>query len=225
MVASRQIFALLLACCSGQHVSIASASSRHYLRASSSSNYEAIRTRDETHSNIKGDIVPSIAADSHSRHIQEEEEIYISNKCLSTLEASANDNGHLYPDEYLIFSDGMSNGYYTLNNITTYTDLPYQNKYAFVTLSCQCEMRGGSSNCCQGPRANLNVQGINSDDPDSMDIQLQYYITLTMETIGDDILPPTERRVSLMMMKKILLTPLLHHHQLETTTCLQMIIQ
>ena len=45
--------------------------------------------------------------------------------CLTTLEASANDNGHLYPDEYLIFSDGMSNGYYTLNNITTYSDLPY----------------------------------------------------------------------------------------------------
>lgn len=90
----------------------------------------------------------------------------------------------------------MSNGYYTLNNITTYSDLPYQNKYAFVTLSCQCEMRGGSSNCCQGPRANLNVQGINSDDPDSMDLQLQYYIAdicaLTMETIGDEnVLPPT----------------------------------
>lgn len=97
MVASRQIFALLLACCCGQHASIALASSRQYLRASSSSNYEAMRateTGDETHSNINGDIVPSIV-DTSRRIQEEEEEIYISQKCLTTLEASANDNGHL----------------------------------------------------------------------------------------------------------------------------------
>jgi len=119
----------------------------------------------------------------------QEEEIYISQKCLNTLEASAGDNGRLGPEDYYIFTDGMSNGYFTLNNITSYDDLPMVNKFAFVTLSCQCTQFGGRDNCCQGPRANLNVQGINTTDVDSMTEQLKDYIIDICKTTIDAIGP------------------------------------
>ena len=122
--------------------------------------------------------------------IIQEEEIYISQKCLNTLEAAAGDNGRLGPEDYYIFTDGMSNGWFTLNNITSYDGLPLVNKFAFVTLSCQCTQFGGRDNCCQGPRANLNVQGINTTDVDSMDEQLRDYIVdickTTIDAIGED---------------------------------------
>jgi len=118
-----------------------------------------------------------------------EEEIYISQKCLNTLEASAGDNGRLGPEDYYIFTDGMSNGYFTLNNITSYDDLPMVNKFAFVTLSCQCSQFGGRDNCCQGPRANLNVQGINTTYVDSMNDQLVDYIIDICKTTIDAIGP------------------------------------
>jgi len=131
----------------------------------------------------------NITKDLRVEELIQEEEIYISQKCLNTLEASAGDNGRLGPEDYYIFTDGMSNGYFTLNNITSYDDLPIVNKFAFVTLSCQCSQFGGRDNCCQGPRANLNVQGINTTDVDSMNDQLKDYIIDICKTTIDAIGP------------------------------------
>ena len=136
--------------------------------------------------------------DNTRRHIQEDTSttLFVSEQCLNNLDAAAGDDGKIGPEDYFVFTDGLSNGYYTENNITEYSDLPMQNKFAFVTMSCQCEAFGGASNCCQGDRANINVSGINIDDPNSMSTQLQDYIadicSTTTDSIGEEnILPPT----------------------------------
>eukprot|EP00571_Detonula_confervacea_P001733 CAMPEP_0172314004 /NCGR_PEP_ID=MMETSP1058-20130122/21430_1 /TAXON_ID=83371 /ORGANISM="Detonula confervacea, Strain CCMP 353" /LENGTH=519 /DNA_ID=CAMNT_0013027751 /DNA_START=40 /DNA_END=1599 /DNA_ORIENTATION=+ len=119
--------------------------------------------------------------------------IVISEKCLSLLTASANENGAIKKESYFVFSDGMSNGYYTFNNMTSYSDLPMTNKFGFVTLSCQCHAFGGRGNCCQGARASLNVNGI--EDPENMSLQLAEYIgdicSTTSEAIGENTMKPT----------------------------------
>ena len=152
-------------------------SSRHHLRSSSSSASYAHQVDYEV-----------------GRHLQDDDNnpttVFISEKCLDTLSATADENGRLGNENYYVFSDGMSNGYYSTNNMTSYSDLPIQNKFAFVTLSCQCQQFGGASNCCQGPRANINVAGINADDPTLMNEQLTEYIAdiceVTLETIGEE---------------------------------------
>jgi len=140
------------------------------------------------------------ALDNTRRHIQEDTSttLFVSEQCLNNLVAAACDDGQIGPEDYFVFTDGMSNGYYTQNNLSDYSDLTMQNKFAFVTLSCQCKAFGvgGASNCCQGDRANINVQGINIDDPNSMSTQLQDYIadicSTTTDAIGEEnILPPT----------------------------------
>ena len=150
----------------------------------------AVNTTEAAVNTTNATTLTNITKDLRVEELIQEEEIYISQKCLNTLEAAAGDNGRLGPEDYYIFTDGMSNGYFTLNNITSYDDLPMVNKFAFVTLSCQCTQFGGRDNCCQGPRANLNVQGINTTDPDSMDEQLRDYIIdickTTIDAIGED---------------------------------------
>jgi len=150
-----------------------------------------VNTTEATSVNITTNAtLTNITKELRVEELIQEEEIYISQKCLNTLEASAGDNGRLGPEDYYIFTDGMSNGWFTLNNITSYDDLPLVNKFAFVTLSCQCTQFGGRDNCCQGPRANLNVQGINTTDVDSMNEQLKDYIIdickTTIDAIGED---------------------------------------
>jgi len=59
-----------------------------------------------------------------------------STKCLTLLSSAADTNKHIKADDYLVFSDGMSNGYYTANDITTYADLPNINKVVFMMMAC-----------------------------------------------------------------------------------------
>lgn len=121
-------------------------------------------------------------------------EVFISEKCLTTLSATADENGRLGKENYYVFNDAMSNGHYSSINVTSYSEMPMDNKFSFVTLSCQCHAFGGAGNCCQGPRANINVAGI--DDPETMSEQLTQYISdiceTTIDAIGvENILPPT----------------------------------
>ncbi len=90
----------------------------------------------------------------------------------------------------------MSNGYFTLNGMTDYSSLPIENKFTFVTLSCQCIAFGGRDNCCQGDRAKIDLGGIDAESPENMSEQLQSYVadicTSTVQAIGEEnILPPT----------------------------------
>lgn len=116
-------------------------------------------------------------------------------QCLSLLAASANENGVLKKDNYFTFTDGMSNGYFKANNMTEYNDLPVENKFAYVTLTCQCHAMGGRGNCCQGARAKLDVAGI--EEPETMSAQLQNFVndicSVTAHVIGDNRLPVTAR--------------------------------
>ena len=116
-------------------------------------------------------------------------------KCLNTLEATANKYSKLTQSEYFTFTDVMSNGYYSFNNIKDYSGLDIKNKFAFVTLACLCHAFGGSGNCCQGRRANLDVSGIDAENPASMNPTLMGYINdickTTSDAIGENVLPPT----------------------------------
>lgn len=123
------------------------------------------------------------------------QEVVISSQCLNTLAASADEKGNLGPENFYVFTDGMSNGYFSTNNMMDYAALPMQNKFAFVTLSCQCQAFGGKSNCCQGLRARIRVDGIDPTNPESMNEQLQQYVSdicsTTVDAIGEEnILPP-----------------------------------
>eukprot|EP00578_Thalassiosira_sp_NH16_P023424 CAMPEP_0181099608 /NCGR_PEP_ID=MMETSP1071-20121207/12750_1 /TAXON_ID=35127 /ORGANISM="Thalassiosira sp., Strain NH16" /LENGTH=568 /DNA_ID=CAMNT_0023182281 /DNA_START=94 /DNA_END=1800 /DNA_ORIENTATION=- len=124
--------------------------------------------------------------------------IGISQRCLATLKATANENGKLKKENYFYFTDAMSNGYFTFHNYTEYSDLPMQNKFAYVTLSCRCQEFGGMGNCCQGDRAKIDVLGIidSGEGFDTVDEQLRAYVadvcTMTRDAIGEEnMLPPT----------------------------------
>jgi hypothetical protein len=123
------------------------------------------------------------------------QEVVISSQCLNTLAASSDKNGNLGQENFYVFTDGMSNGYFSTNNMKDYSSLPVQNKFAFVTLSCQCQLMGYKDNCCQGLRARIRVGGIDPENPESMNEQLQQYVSdicsTTLDAIGEEnILPP-----------------------------------
>jgi len=123
------------------------------------------------------------------------ETLYISQECVTKLEATAGDNGRLGPEGYFLFNEALSNSYYASINVTEYSELPYTNKFAFVTLSCQCSAFGGASNCCQMQRANINVQGIDEPSETWSDEFTQYIADIcstTLDAIGEEnILPPS----------------------------------
>ncbi|KAL7551831.1 hypothetical protein ACHAWF_015025 [Thalassiosira exigua] len=128
---------------------------------------------------------------SHGRTLRAD----ISRKCYVTMKASAT-NGRLRRSNYFVFTDGMSNGYFTFNNVTDYSGLPYPNKFGFVTLSCQCTAFGGSGNCCQGQRAMIDVQGIEDRRNIYRDEGLRMYVAdvcaVTVDAIGEEqMLPET----------------------------------
>lgn len=122
--------------------------------------------------------------------------IGVSDQCLSLLAASANPFGQIKKENYFVFVDGMSNGGYSFNNITSYSELDMPLKFNFVTFACACHNFGGSENCCQGPRANINVVGIDVDNPQDMTKQLQGYVkdvcdTTTATIPPEYMLPPS----------------------------------
>ena len=49
-------------------------------------------------------------------------------QCLNMLVASADENGKLKKVNYFVFTDGMSNGFYTFNKVTSHSGLPMKNK-------------------------------------------------------------------------------------------------
>ena len=123
------------------------------------------------------------------------QEVVISSQCMNTLAASASKNGNIGQESYFVFTDGMSNGYFTQNNMRNYSSLPMQNKFAFVTLACQCHAFGGRENCCQGKRARIRVAGIDTENFENMNVQLQQYISdicsTTLSAIGEENILPT----------------------------------
>jgi hypothetical protein len=147
--------------------------------------------------------VPTIAESRHHRRSLEDESeetvsgtVAISTTCLNNLVAAADESGKLGKENYFVYTDGMSNGYFTLNGMTDYSSLPMENKFTFVTLSCQCIAFGGRDNCCQGDRAKIDLGGIDAESPENMSEQLQSYVadicTSTVQAIGEEnILPPT----------------------------------
>ena len=117
--------------------------------------------------------------------------------CYKLLVASADDRGELYRENYYVFTDGMSNGYFSHNDVSSFGDLPYQNKYGFVTLSCQCERRGGRADCCQGDRARIAVgEGLRNSALLGRDASryVADICAVTRESIGDQRLPPSGER-------------------------------
>ena len=76
-------------------------------------------TRDPTSSRD----VPYLS-DGRQRELRGE----ISAQCLNTLVASADKNGKLKKVNYFVFTDGMSNGFYTFSNVISYSGLPMKNK-------------------------------------------------------------------------------------------------
>jgi len=84
---------------------------------------------------------------------------------------TSNSNGVVEREGYYVLTDGMSNGHYSANGMTSYSLLPYENKFGFVTLSCRCKsVMGGASN------AHLDVAAIDNVNPRTMEVEeaLQY---------------------------------------------------
>eukprot|EP00581_Thalassiosira_minuscula_P005295 CAMPEP_0183740082 /NCGR_PEP_ID=MMETSP0737-20130205/58766_1 /TAXON_ID=385413 /ORGANISM="Thalassiosira miniscula, Strain CCMP1093" /LENGTH=448 /DNA_ID=CAMNT_0025975067 /DNA_START=118 /DNA_END=1464 /DNA_ORIENTATION=- len=137
--------------------------------------------------------IPDISEKRRSLQDDEDITVEIPPSCLNLLKASADKNGNIPKDNYFVFTDGMSNGYLSANGMTEYGDMPTENKFAFVTLSCQCVAFGGRSNCCQGNRAKLAVPGL--DDPTTMPDQVRDYVmdicSTTSDAIGDNKMPPS----------------------------------
>lgn len=189
MASRTMILSLLLS-------ALADAAGAQRLLRSSGDSFEVLITEEKKESNSAD--IPTLA---EARRLQEiMGEVRVSQQCLNTLAAAADKNGNVGTDGYFVFSDGLSNGYFSANKMRTYDDLPVENKFAFVTLACQCEYFGGAANCCQGARAKLPVGGLDPEDPSSMNEQLQNYVTdicaTTLSAIGEEnILPPPAEAV------------------------------
>jgi len=182
---SRPIIVLYLLLASGHGAASAgtSSSSPRQLRASSQAGVSA--------STSSEDSIPDITT---KRSLQyDTTTVQITLDCLNLLAATANEDGKLGKENYFFFTDGMSNGYYSFNDMSSYSYLPMTNKLGFVTLACQCRALGGSDDCCVGDRAALDVSGI--DDPGSMPKEMQVFLgdicSTTSRSIGDNKLPPT----------------------------------
>jgi len=121
-----------------------------------------------------------------------------STKCLTLLASAADTNKHIKAEDYLLFSDGMSNGYYTANDIRTYSDMPNINKVVFMMMACQCADINESTDCCQDGNAHLDVSDINIDNPNDMSDETKQYLSDICSTalyaIGSNVLINTETR-------------------------------
>jgi hypothetical protein len=189
---SRTIILSLMLAMAALGVDSASAAHRHLRSSGDSSSFEVEISEEKTVVNSAD--IPTLA-ESRLRRLQEVMgEIQVSQQCLNTLAAAADEDGNVGTDGYFVLSDGLSNGYYSTNKMETYDDLPMENKFAFVTLACQCEYFGGKANCCQGTRAALVVTGLDPEDPSSMTQQLQEYVTdicaTTLSAIGEENILP-----------------------------------
>ena len=121
-----------------------------------------------------------------------------STKCLTLLSLAADTNKHIKAEDYLVFSDGMSNGYYTTNDIRTYSDMPNINKVVFMMMACQCADINESTDCCKDGNAHLDVSRLDIETPENMSDETKQYLSDICSTalyaIGNNVLTNTESR-------------------------------
>ena len=106
-------------------------------------------------------------------------------QCYKDINSVAAAGNILTKEEYFEFADIMSNKWFSDNDIFSYSVLPYDLKFAFVTLSCECHTMGGGDDCCENGHARLNVEG--ADGQDVSQAQAKYLndiCKLTFSTIG-----------------------------------------
>ncbi|KAL3784577.1 hypothetical protein ACHAWO_005883 [Cyclotella atomus] len=114
--------------------------------------------------------------------------------CYPLIHASASPDNTLDNKRYYYFVDSMSNSYFSSSNYTTYDALPTEVKYSFVTLSCQCQLRGEGEDCCLANNAVLDSTGSDPDGPPPSEEQEAYLndvCTTTAGAIGDNVAPGT----------------------------------
>lgn len=102
----------------------------------------------------------------------------------------ASSSNTLTNEEYYTFVDAMSSSYFSSNNISNYNSLPTTIKYSFVTLSCQCQLRGGDEECCLATNAALDSTGSDPDGPPPSDEQASYLNDIcatTADAIGENV--------------------------------------
>jgi hypothetical protein len=114
--------------------------------------------------------------------------------CYPLLHASSSPSDTLDNERYYYFVDAMSNSYFSSSNLSTYDSLPTEIKYSFVTLSCQCQLRGEGEDCCLANNALLDSTGSDPDGPPPSEEQEAYLndvCTTTAGAIGTNIAPGT----------------------------------
>ncbi|KAL7478159.1 hypothetical protein ACHAW6_003936 [Cyclotella cf. meneghiniana] len=112
--------------------------------------------------------------------------------CYPLLHAASSPSNTLDNERYFYFVDAMSNSYFSSGNVTAYRSLPTEIQFSFVTLSCQCQLRGGREDCCIGNNAKLDSSGSDPDGPPPSDEQAAYLndvCVTTSTSIGDRVAP------------------------------------
>jgi len=159
--------------------SVVASSHLNHLRHASSANI------DVADSSSSADVVQYLSA---SRSLRADVDL---TQCYKDMVTAAGELNILTKDAYHLFADIMSNQWFSDNGITTYTELPFDMKFAFVTLACECRNLGGGENCCENERASLNVEG--ADGQEVSQAQTDYLndiCSLTYSTIGSDRINP-----------------------------------
>ncbi|KAL3801977.1 hypothetical protein HJC23_010321 [Cyclotella cryptica] len=112
--------------------------------------------------------------------------------CYPLLHAASSPSNTLDNERYFYFVDAMSNSYFSSSNVTAYASLPTEIQFSFVTLSCQCQLRGEREDCCIGTNAKLDSSGSDPDGPPPSEEQAAYLTdvcVITSTSIGDRIAP------------------------------------
>jgi hypothetical protein len=118
--------------------------------------------------------LPAISSSRKLQSISEDIPTISSKRMLSSLTQDEKDRCYAIMDStavddvinksgYVEFLNLLAFGYLADNDITSFDDLSSPLKFAWITLSCQCEAMGGANNCCQADRAKLFVEGADGE--------------------------------------------------------------